>query len=476
MTYEPSALASAFASLTRRDPRAPLVVSGLRRATRGDVSALAHAAVEACAAAEPGLVGLSAPNGPAFLAGVIALRQHGRSVLLLDPLAPLAERRRAAAALGARAMLSCVTGWPIDTAEWVFARLPAAVDDGPGDDVAFVKLTSGSTGAPRGVAATEAALLADDEALARTMGLRAEDRIVGAIPMSHSYGFSSVALPALVRGSVAVVPDEEGPLAPLAVARAAEATVFPSAPAYLQGLLKLSQPPAWPESVRLVISASAPLSADVASQFRERFGLPVHVFYGASECGGICYDRDGTAAERGTVGAPVDGVRVGVEPLDGDGSEGLVTVESASVALGYLPAEESGPLGDGRFVTSDLALLDRGELRLRGRVDALINVKGKKVNPTEIEGVLLRLPGVAEVVAFGVPSADKASDTVRAVIACPTGGISREDVLAWCRQHLAEHKVPRSVVLVSAIPRTSRGKVSRAELLALAGGGPASRA
>jgi acyl-CoA synthetase (AMP-forming)/AMP-acid ligase II len=120
-------------------------------------------------------------------------------------------------------------------------------------------------------------------------------------------------------------------------------------------------------------------------------------------------------------------------------------------------------------VTSDLAAFDGGELRLRGRVDALINVKGRKVNPTEIESVLQGLAGVSEVVAFGVPSTDRASDTVRAVIACPGGGLSYDDVLAWCRAHLPEHKVPRSVVLVSAIPRTSRGKVSRADLLALAG-------
>jgi len=127
-------------------------------------------------------------------------------------------------------------------------------------------------------------------------------------------------------------------------------------------------------------------------------------------------------------------------------------------------------LGRGRFVTSDLAVFEGGALRLRGRVDGLINVKGRKVNPIEIESVLQRMPGVAEVVAFGVPSADKASDTVRAVIACPSGGLSYDEVVAWCRAHLPEHKVPRSVVLVSAIPRTSRGKVSRDELLALVGG------
>jgi acyl-coenzyme A synthetase/AMP-(fatty) acid ligase len=471
MTYAPSTLASAFARLVDHDPSAPLVVSSSRRVSRGDVAALARAAERALeAVAGPAkLVGLSVPNGPAFLAGVIALRQRGHGVLLLDPLAPLAERRRSCAALGATGLISSALGWPIDGSEWRYAAIPDAAPFVDGDDdVGFVKLTSGSTGAPRGIASTEAALVADDEALARSMGLRADDRILGAIPMSHSYGFSSVALPALRRGSVLVVPDEEGPLAPLLAARVAAATVFPSAPAYLQAILKLSQPPSWPESVRLVLSASAPLPPDVAAQFRARFGLPVHVFYGASECGGICYDRDGSAAERGTVGEPVDGVRVRLEPPFGDAPEGLVTVESASVALGYIPGDR-GRLGQGRFVSSDLAELEGSELRLRGRVDALINVKGKKVNPTEIESVLRRLAGVSEAVAFGVPSADKASDTVRAVVACPSGGLGYDEVLAWCRAHLAEHKVPRSLVLVSAIPRTSRGKVSRAELLALTG-------
>jgi acyl-CoA synthetase (AMP-forming)/AMP-acid ligase II len=470
MTYDPSPLADAFARLVDHDPSAPLIVSSSRRVSRGEVAALARAAERAVEAAEAGrLVGLSVPNGPAFLAGVLALRRRGHGVLLLDPLTPLAERRRSCASLGATSLLSSALGWPIDGSEWRFAAIPDAVPGAEGDDgVGFVKLTSGSTGEPRGVAATEAALVADDEALARSMGLRVDDRILGAIPMSHSYGFSSIVLPALRRGSVLVVPDEEGPLAPLLAARVAAATVFPSAPAYLQALLKLSQPPSWPESVRLVLSASAPLPPEVAAQFRARFGLPVHVFYGASECGGICYDREGSAAERGTVGEPVEGVRVTLEPIDGEAAEGLVTVESASVALGYIPGGDER-LGQGRFVTSDLAQLEGGELRLRGRVDALINVKGKKVNPTEIESVLQRLAGVSEVVAFGVPSADKASDTLRAVIACPSGGLSYDEVLAWCRAHLPEHKVPRSVVLVSAIPRTARGKVSRAELLALAG-------
>ena len=81
-----------------------------------------------------------------------------------------------------------------------------------------------------------------------------------------------------------------------------------------------------------MLTAGAPLRAVTAGRFRETFGLPVHVFYGASECGGICYDREGTAAERGTVGAPVEGVRVELEPPGG-----ILTVRSPAVAAGLHP-------------------------------------------------------------------------------------------------------------------------------------------
>src|SRR4029079_7262975 len=101
MTYEPSTLAAAFARLGEQEPWAPIVVSSTRSTTRGEVAALAQAAAATLGPADGShLIGLSAPNGPAFLAGVLALRQTGHAVLLLDPSAPLAERRRSCAALG----------------------------------------------------------------------------------------------------------------------------------------------------------------------------------------------------------------------------------------------------------------------------------------------------------------------------------------------------------------------------------------
>jgi acyl-coenzyme A synthetase/AMP-(fatty) acid ligase len=223
-----------------------------------------------------------------------------------------------------------------------------------------------------------------------------------------------------------------------------------------------------------VITAGAPLSAETAARFRAATGLPVHVFYGASECGGICFDRDGGAAERGTVGEPVEGVEIGFscrEAASGGAptEAGVVTVRSAAVAAGYVPDPGSAAvLGGGRFVASDLGTFRGGELALLGRTDDLVNVRGKKVNPREVETVLAQLSGVVEVAVFGVLLPHRKDEVLRAVVACrPGDGLSAEQVRAFCGEHLAAHKVPRSVILVPEMPRTSRGKLDRGALRAL---------
>jgi acyl-CoA synthetase (AMP-forming)/AMP-acid ligase II len=462
-------LVAAFDRLASHFPTHPIVVSpGGNSVTLGGLDALSRAAEARVPMELPSgsLVGLVAPNGPAFLAVLLALRRRGFPVLLLDSSAPAPEARGTAQALGASALLTCQGAWRFDETGFSSEHLPAPGTRSLPSGIAAVKVTSGSAGGPRGVAVSCEALLADDSALTLSMGLRAEDRILAAVPMSHAYGFSSVVLPALVRGSLLIVPDDSGPLASLHAAAEAAATVFPTAPAFLQALLKMSQPPAWPGSIRLVICAGAPLLPATAARFRETYGGWVHAFYGASECGGICYDREGGAAERGTVGTPVEGVRVTLEPLRGsDTDEGAVSVVSSAVGETYVP-EADARLAAGRFQATDIGAWRGGELKLLRRIDALINVKGKKVDPSEIEAVVAGLDGVEEVVALGVPAAQTGSQLVRVAIACRPGRLSYEDVLAWCRPRLAEHKLPRSILLLPRIPRTSRGKIDRAALMA----------
>lgn len=469
MTTDP--LLRAFAALARRDPSAPLVVSPRRRASVGSIDALARAAGRLLS--EPPLppgvaVGLVAGNGPGFLASLLALRRAGLATLLMDGQTPEAEALRIVRALGAPALLRCRTGWPEGPDDWTRTDTPPA--DRPPlvlPDAAVLKLTSGSTGEPRGIATPAEALLADDAALTATMGIRPDDRLLTTLPLSHSYGLSSLAVPALVRGTVLVIPEEGSLYDPFVTAARTGATVFPTVPAHLDALVRLGEPPVLPPALRLVLTAGAPLSAATSRRFHDRFGLPVHVFYGASECGGICYDREGGAAERGTVGEPVEGVRVRLTPVPGgDPGAGLVTVSSPAVAGGYVPAGD-GRLAGGTFTAGDLAAWQGGELALRGRLDDLINIKGKKVNPREVEAVLGQLAGVEEAVVLGVCRPGRPDEVLRAVVACRPGRLTAEGVVAWCREHLAAHKVPRSVILVPELPRTSRGKLDRPALLAL---------
>jgi long-chain acyl-CoA synthetase len=335
---------------------------------------------------------------------------------------------------------------------------------------AAIKLTSGSTGQPRGVATSADALLADEDALASTMGLRTDDRLLAAVPMSHSYGFTSLALACLVRGLQLVMPADEGPLAPIRAAEQGGATVFPTVPAYVQAVLRMSQPPAWPSGVRLFITAGAPLSPAIAAEFRQHSGRPLHVFYGSSECGGICFDRTGDAGERGTVGTPVDGVTISWSPLNptnvtnlAQTTSGLLTVRSSAVGETYVPTPDTR-LGDGRFVTADLAEWRDGEIALLRRADRVINVRGFKVDPDEVERVIAELTGVDEAIVTAAPGPDGTSTMVRAVVACQPGAVDAEAVTAWCRPRLAEHKVPRRIVIVRELPRTPRGKIDHAAL------------
>lgn len=474
--YHARGIVEAFSRLVATRASDAIVVSRAQRATFGEIDLLARAVGDhvATAAIAPGsFVGLSAPNGPSFLAGFLALRRAGQTPVLLDPLAPEEDRRRAVTAVGATAVLMCSNAWPTSAADFRLTPGDGSAPLASISDIGVVKLTSGSTGVPRGIAMREEHLLADEAALARTMGFRDGDRLLSAVPLSHSYGFTTLALSAIVRGLTLVMPSDQGPFAPLDAARELGATIFPTVPAYLQALLKVSQPPGWPRELRLVISAGAVLASATAVQFRETYGQPVHVFYGSSECGGICYDREGGAAERGTVGTPVEGVRVSLSAIDPDDvSEGLVTVESPSVASSYVPDPDSR-LAAGRFETSDVAAWQGTELVLRRRIDQVINLRGRKVDPSEVERVLAALDGVDEAVVISVRSPRDGGEMVRAVVACAAGRVDYERVAAWCRHRLADHKVPRSVIIVDAIPRTSRGKIDRAALLKLGTAGDA---
>ena len=214
--------------------------------------------------------------------------------------------------------------------------------------------------------------------------------------------------------------------------------------------------------LRLCISAGAPLSRAVARKFVEKFKQPIHSFYGASECGGICYDQEGTTFEDGLVGRPMRGVEI--ELVDPTASASQIRVRSKAVSDGYFPEPDEQKLGNGVFVPDDLLAQNNSALKIVGRVSDVINVAGKKVNPAEIEAHLLRFEGVRQAVVFGCPAG--AGLRNEEVAACVTASpqVTQNDLLRFCRAALSPWQVPKRIFIVDAIPINERGKISRREL------------
>jgi acyl-CoA synthetase (AMP-forming)/AMP-acid ligase II len=315
----------------------------------------------------------------------------------------------------------------------------------------FLKLTSGTTGAPRAIRFTAAQLLADCDSVCNTMGITDSDLNYGVISWAHSYGFSNLVLPLICRGIPLVLTEDRLPRAILGGLAATRATVLPAVPVFFKKLAELESPPL--PALRLCISAGALLPAAVAAKFRARFGIKVHSFYGSSECGGICYDAtDGDAAE-GFVGLPMNGVRV-VE------NGGRIEVHSPAAGLGYWPSPDETVLGSARFIPSDLVEKNAHGFTLCGRESDFINIAGRKLNPAEIERVLRLHPAVREVVVFGAPSALRGEEAV----ACIVGEVPASELLAFAAESLASWQMPKHVWPVSAIPVNDRGKLSRREL------------
>ena len=325
----------------------------------------------------------------------------------------------------------------------------------------LLKLTSGTTAAPRAIRFRSHQLLADCNQICDTMDISDDDLNFGVIPVSHSYGFSNLLTPLIARGVPIVVSRDRTPRAVLAGLARTGATVFPGTPAFYQAFCDIGDVPPLPK-LRLCISAGAPLSSAVAKKFFEKFKQPVHSFYGASECGGICYDRHGTTFEDGLVGQPMQGVDV--ELIDPTESASQIRVRSAAVSDGYFPEPNDQKLGNGVFVPDDLLERHDSALKIVGRISDVINVAGKKVNPAEVEAHLLRFKGVRQAVVFGRPTGAGLRNEEVAACVRASPDVSESDLLRFCRTTLSGWQVPKRIFIVDIIPTNERGKISRREL------------
>ncbi|HEV8435666.1 MAG TPA: class I adenylate-forming enzyme family protein [Thermoanaerobaculia bacterium] len=405
-----------FVDLVDSDPDAVALVEHDRVVTRAALLARARELAPGFRAGE--LTALQLPNSAEFVATFLAAVDRGAIVVLFDRDAPRSEVTAVMRYFGR-------------------PKLP--------DDARVLKLSSGSTGMPKAIVCSIDNLVADARNICSTMGIRPSDKNLGAIPFSHSYGFSNLVMPLLVQGTAVVVSNEYLPLSLLGLANRHRCTVAPLIPMVFEHLASLPADDGQFETVRTFVSAGAPLLPSTSKRFRDRFGTDIHSFYGCSEVGGIAYDRTGGAVERGTVGVPMK--------------------QGANVALGYLLDENTFIPFEGKFTPDDIVeTRENGEIALVGRASDWINTAGKKVNPREVEQVILQIEGVRDVKVYGEPAGSRGEVVAAAVVA---DNVTREMIRDFCRSRLSSHKVPRIVKLIDAIPVDERGKVKRAALAAL---------
>jgi long-chain acyl-CoA synthetase len=390
---------------------------------------------------------------------LIACLRRQLVVLPLDEFIGEQQRDAALEICRASAVVSAVAGR--NSPEMIQLRTADSTPDWGENRPSLLKLTSGTTAAPRVIRFRSNQLLADCNQICQTMGILDDDLNFGVIPVSHSYGFSNLLTPLVARGVPMAVSRDRTPRAVLADLARTGATVFPGTPVFYQAFCEMDDVPLLPK-LRLCISAGASLSRAVAKKFFEKFNQAIHSFYGASECGGICYDRNATRFEDGLVGQPMQGVEVRL--IDPTQSASQIRVRSAAVSDGYFPEPDEQKLGNGIFVPDDLLARQDSDLKILGRVSDVINVAGKKVNPAEVEAHLLRFKGVQQAVVFGRPTGAglRNEEVAACVLASPE--VSESELLRFCRTALSGWQVPKRIFIVDIIPTTGRGKISRREL------------
>jgi acyl-CoA synthetase (AMP-forming)/AMP-acid ligase II len=313
--------------------------------------------------------------------------------------------------------------------------------------------------------------LAQARAGSRAFGIVAADRVALTLPLCHSYGLDLL-LSTLAAGARAQLHAGFQLGALRRALREDGVSVFPGVPVMLDALSrgeKLAAP-----ALRRVISAGSPLPLRVYERFRAASGLSVGQFYGATEFGSVAYnDPDAPDFDPLLAGAPIGDARLRIVAPEGEGggpelptgATGRVAVASSTLMDGFL--SEPSPIRDGWYLTGDLGALDaRGWLRLSGRSALLVDVGGKKVNPTEVERVLGLHPEVREVVVLPEPARDMVTRIVAIVVPEPGVRPEPEKLRGFAREHLPPHMVPRRIELCDDPPRSPTGKILRAQLAA----------
>jgi malonyl-CoA/methylmalonyl-CoA synthetase len=339
------------------------------------------------------------------------------------------------------------------------------LDTAAPEDTALIIYTSGTTGRPKGVPLSHGNLLASAHAVRIAWRWTPDDTLALCLPLFHVHGLGVGLHGTLVAGAGAtLIPRFE----PAVVAAAIHdgATLLFGVPTMYHALAD-SEALGDLGRLRLAVSGSAPLAAELHAAIRAGSGQVVLERYGMTETVMLVSNPYEGERRPGTVGFPLPGVSVRLEPREGGTAE--IEVRGPNVITGYLDnpgATAEAYTSDGWFRTGDLGTLDEdGYLTISGRAKELIITGGYNVYPREVEELLRTHPGITDAAIVGAPSTKWGETVVAFVVPSPSAPASLvADLDAFCGANLVSYKRPREWHLVESIPRNALGKILRHQL------------
>lgn len=343
--------------------------------------------------------------------------------------------------------------------------------DCKGETLAAILYTSGTTGRSKGAMLTHDNLASNCMALRDTWRFTSNDVLLHALPIFHTHGLFVATNVTLAAGSAMILlPRFE---IDAVIAAMPRATVMMGVPTFYIRLLddaRLTADLVAP--IRLFISGSAPLSADIHRAFFERTGHAILERYGMTETNmntSNPYDGDRIA---GTVGVQLPGISIRiVDPESGAvlprGDIGMIEIAGPNVFTGYwrMPEKTQAEFHGDYFISGDLGLIDdKGYVSIVGRGKDLIICGGYNVYPAEVETVLDELPQVLESAVIGAPHPDMGEGVVAIVVPKERGFTDEASLTSALASRLARFKQPRRIIFIDELPKNGMGKVQKVVL------------
>ena len=408
-------------------------------------------------------VGLCFPNSVNYVALTYALWKINVIVVPVPTECPPEELDEIAATMELAAILSqkpLARSEPLAPEIFVSRFELPIPPNNHGLNIAFIRFTSGTTNARKGVVLSHETIRDRVLAANRAFQITDADTIIWCLPMAHHFLITIVLY--LNAGATVVLARHVTAKPFLEAVNRWRGTILYAAPFHFS-LLARDNSGAQIESVRLAVSTTCALPQDVSETFFKRFGQPLVPALGIIELGLVAINIDDSRGRWNSVGQPLADFRVKVLSPDENGV-GEIAVAGPGICDAYAAPWQSREqiLRDGWFITGDLGRLDAdGFLFLISRKTAVINLAGRKIFPEEIEAVLDRHPAVRESRVFGRVH-PHLGEVVEAEIVLSAETASIENLNLFCREHLASFKIPTRFHVVPALPRTpATGKIRR---------------